>query len=63
MEAIVGLSVSMIFFGIYFLPAIIAGNREHNNFWPILVLNFLLGYTFIGWVFALIWSMTDNVKE
>lgn len=46
----------------YFLPFIIASQRRHRNAGAILITNLLLGWTFIGWVIALIWAMTDNVK-
>ena len=42
----------------YFLPVIIGRNRLDRDrlFW----LNFLLGWTIIGWVVALIWSLRDE---
>ena len=43
---------------IYFLPSIIAGIRDHHNGASIAVLNLLLGWTFIGWVVALVWSVS-----
>ena len=48
--------------GIYFLPAVVALYRTHHNKWAILILNLLLGWTFLGWVGALIWSFTQ-VKD
>ncbi len=45
------------------LPSGIALIRRHRNFVPILLLNVLLGITGIGWIAALIWSFTSNVKE
>lgn len=45
---------------IYFLPTIVAGNHHHRNKSAIAVLNFFLGWTFIGWVVAMIWACTDN---
>ena len=45
-----------VWFGIYFLPAIMAFHRNHHNKLAILVLNLFLGWTFLGWVGALIWS-------
>jgi Superinfection immunity protein len=42
----------------YFLPAIIAVARRHQSWPAIAVLNFLLGWTGICWVAALIWSLT-----
>lgn len=45
------------------LPTGIALIRRHKNFIPIFLVNFLLGITGIGWIVALIWSFTSNVKE
>jgi Superinfection immunity protein len=42
----------------YFLPTFIA--RKKQNFAAIFALNFLLGWTFIGWVLALVWSLTKE---
>jgi CHASE2 domain-containing sensor protein len=42
----------------YFVPAIVAFRRKHQNATPITVLNLFLGWTVIGWVAALIWSLT-----
>ena len=42
----------------YFLPTLIAVLRGHHQTAPILVLNFLLGWTFVGWVAALAWSVS-----
>jgi len=43
----------------YFLPWVIALLRSHRNSTAIFVLNLLLGWTFIGWVVALVWSFTN----
>lgn len=48
---------------IYFIPSDAAYRRKHNNFKAILVLNIFLGWTFLGWVLALIWAYTDNIKK
>ena len=42
----------------YFLPAVIAVMRQHQNTAAIFVLTLLLGWTFLGWVCALVWSFT-----
>lgn len=44
---------------VHFLPAIIAGVRRAQNFWWILAVNFFLGWTVLGWIAALIWSIRD----
>ena len=43
---------------IYFLPGIIALQRHHHNAVAILVFDLLLGWTFLGWVLALVWALT-----
>ena len=43
---------------VYFLPSIIAARRYHPNGAPIYVVNLFLGWTLIGWVIALAWSLT-----
>jgi hypothetical protein len=43
---------------IYFLPAFVAGVRDHHNWGAILVLNLLLGWTILGWIIALVWACT-----
>lgn len=47
----------------YFLPTIMASSRDHNNTAAIFILNLFLGWTFVGWVIALVWSFTDNVAR
>lgn len=38
---------------LYFLPSIIAASRKVPNVGSVVVINFFLGWTFIGWVVAL----------
>ena len=45
----------------YFTPTYVAYQRQHSNIMPIFLTNLFFGFTGIGWVAALIWSMTDNV--
>jgi RsiW-degrading membrane proteinase PrsW (M82 family) len=42
--------------GLYFLPTIVAALRHHHNTAMIAILNFFLGWTFIGWVIFLAMS-------
>jgi len=48
---------------IYFIPALIAGYREHRNGVPLFIINLVAGWTFIGWFGCLAWSFSDNVKK
>lgn len=42
---------------IYFIPTIVAVARHHRNTLAIFLVNFFLGWTFIGWVATLIWAI------
>ena len=46
----------------YFLPTVVAGMRGHHQGGAIFLLNLLLGWTFLGWVIALVWSATAVQK-
>ena len=48
---------------LYFLPAIVAMMRGHRNTGSVTILNLFLGWTFVGWVAALVWSASDNVNK
>lgn len=48
---------------LYLLPAVIAWSRSHHNKAPILLLNLLLGWTVVGWLAALIWSVSASKRE
>ena len=45
----------------YFLPAIVAFARRKRDTGAILLLNFFLGWTAIGWVIALVWALRQDV--
>lgn len=47
----------------YFLPSIIARQRKHKNRTPVLLTNIFFGWTFIGWIVALIWAFTSDVEK
>lgn len=56
------LSIPLLIFvaGIYFFPTFVASRRRHNNTVAIGVLNLLLGWTVLGWIIALVWSLTAD---
>jgi hypothetical protein len=45
---------------IYFFPSYIAHKRNHKNLVAIFALNLLTGWTFIGWVVALVWALKND---
>lgn len=53
-----GAGAVIIFAILYFIPAIFALARGHHNGAAILMTNLFLGWTFLGWVIALIWAST-----
>ena len=53
------------FFGfgflMYFLPSVIALARSKRDLLAIFLLNLFLGWTFIGWIVALVWAAKADV--
>lgn len=60
MEILISILVVSAVGIIYFLPCIIASQRKHPQSNAIGVINFFLGWTLIGWVGALAWSVTNK---
>ena len=54
----VGLLVGVVVVAVlYFAPTLVAHRRRHRNLVAVFALNLLLGWTFLGWVAALIWAL------
>jgi Superinfection immunity protein len=47
-------------FVMYFLPSIIALARSKRDLLSIFLLNLFLGWSIIGWVVALVWSVKGD---
>ena len=45
---------------LYFIPTIVANKRGRKNKGAIFVLNLLLGWSFVGWVVALVWAAKED---
>lgn len=45
---------------VFALPAAIAKVKNKKNRVAIAALNFVAGFTFVGWVVALVWSLTED---
>jgi hypothetical protein len=54
----------LIIFGfiLYFIPAFIAWFRYHPNRASIIIIDLFLGWTLIGWVISLAWSVS-RIKD
>lgn len=48
--------LAIVILCIYFLPAIVGGNKKNGT--AIFLLNLFLGWTLVGWVIALVWATT-----
>ena len=57
------LAVSTIVLALYFLPSIVAASRDVPNIGSVIVVNFFLGWTVIGWVVALAMALRSVPRE
>jgi hypothetical protein len=53
------MSYGVILILLYFVPAILAMLRGHQNAGAIGMLNIFLGWTVLGWIAALVWACTQ----
>lgn len=49
--------VTILALTVYLLPALLAYGRIHRQRHAILILNIVFGWSFLGWIVALIWSV------
>ena len=54
------ISVVVLGLTLYFLPAIMAYKNGHESRQVILLIDFLFGWTLIGWLASLIWACVKN---
>jgi len=50
--------LTVLLWAIYFIPSMVAVKRNHRSKGGIMALNLLLGWTFFGWIGALVWSLS-----
>jgi len=48
---------------IYLIPTIIALDKRHIDTLAIFILNLLLGWTFVGWVIAMVWACKKSNSQ
>ncbi len=51
-----------ICFSIYMLPTIVAYSRKTKNKIPVLIINFFLGFSLVGWVIALAMAYSNDLE-
>jgi uncharacterized membrane protein len=51
------LALVVLVIAFYFLPSLIAHFRGHKNRLALFLLNLFLGWTVLGWVASLVWSV------
>jgi hypothetical protein len=57
-----GVLVVALAIGFYFLPSLVAAKRKHCQYDEILLMNFFLGWTVIGWMMTLAFSFSSDVE-
>lgn len=62
-DILFGILFALVTWAIYFLPAVIAFRRHHRRLMAISVLNVFAGWTFLGWIAALIWACSADVEH
>jgi hypothetical protein len=58
-----GTVIILVLMFVYLAPTLIAAARHTHNRIATLNLNLLLGWTLIGWVVALFWSLSRDAGE
>lgn len=59
----IGFPFGLIGIGLYFLPTIFAAVRHARSMLGIVLLNIFAGWTFIGWIIALVWSIAGERQK
>lgn len=59
----IGFPLGLVGIGLYFLPTIFAAVRRSRSLLGIVLLNIFAGWTFIGWIIALVWSLTGATQK
>jgi len=59
---LIAIVVILLGLTLYFLPTLIAAGRRKRNALAIFALNLFLGWTLLGWVLALVWSLSVDAQ-
>jgi hypothetical protein len=60
LEALTVLLLVVVYAAVLFVPTYVAFYRRHEHRLSIGVVNFLLGWTGIGWAAVMVWSLTEE---
>lgn len=52
--------IILVVFLVYWIPFAVAVGRDKRDQTAIFILNLVAGWTFIGWVVALVWACVDD---
>ena len=52
--------VVLFILSLYFIPIFIAIFKKKANLVPVFLINFLFGWTLVGWVVSLIWACKND---
>jgi hypothetical protein len=61
MDVVVSVIIIALAVAVYFLPTWIASNRKHHRADTIFWINLLLGWMLLGWIVALVWSLSEII--
>ncbi|MDQ1713401.1 MAG: hypothetical protein QOE45_2851 [Frankiaceae bacterium] len=53
-SGIIGAVLVLVLLVLYFLPTVVAIGRKHHQIAPVVLVNLFLGWTFIGWIVAMV---------
>jgi hypothetical protein len=58
--ALCAMVLVVVYAGIMFIPTYVAFYRRHEHRLSIGIVNFLLGWTGIGWAGTMVWALTEE---
>ena len=59
--ALCTLVLVIVYAGIMFIPTYVAFYRRHEHRLAIGIVNFLLGWTGVGWAATMVWALTEEI--
>jgi len=63
MDTVYAVLFGLMLLGLWLAPIIIADRRHHRQIGPIVIVTLLLGWSGIGWIVALAWSLSSNPPD